>query len=327
MFNMPDMGTVDRNRFEVARRLDPRKFMVSAFANAHHLPDHIVPIPPSDKVNALSKVLSSNPDIVHTRAWPRCLMVRYLIRLRKPRSKHILTLHGMPEGRRNWLWGKKLASDADVVTCVSKDTANSAKIEYNVDSIVIYNGIDTQSFRPKKHYNERLQILFVGRFVEWKKPHYVIKLAEKFPQCDFVMYGRGSPSSLITKASKLKNAKVKLPVPHEKMRSIYANSDILLFPRIREGFSNVILEASACGLPIVCFNTSSFPEIVQHNKSGLLSNNFSEMKEHLEYLICNEEVRRKFSENARKNALEFDWEMIAPKWARLFEQVVGQEII
>ena len=47
------------------------------------------------------------------------------------------------------------------------------------------------------------------------------------------------------------------------------------------------------------------------------------MKEHLEYLIGNEEVRRKFSENARKKALEFDWEMIAPKWAKLFEQAVS----
>jgi glycosyltransferase involved in cell wall biosynthesis len=320
MFYMPSPGTIDRNRLEVAKRLDPRKFKVSAFANTTDFPSHIAPIRSSNKLNAVAKILSFNPDIIHTRTWPRCLIMRYLIKVRERKSKHVLTLHGMPE--ENWLWGKKLAEDADIVTCVSRNTANLAKREYGVDSIVIYNGIDTSFFAPKEHHNERPQILFVGRYVGFKGSDLVVQLAKYFPECDFVMYGRGESSSLVANAAKLKNVKVNAPVPHEKMTSVYANSDILLFPSVREGFSNVILEALACGLPIVCFDTSSFREAVEHDKSGLLSNSLSEMKEHLEYLIGDEEARREFSGNARKRALEFDWNLIAPQWSKLFEQVV-----
>jgi glycosyltransferase involved in cell wall biosynthesis len=317
MFYMPNPGTIDRNRFEVARRLDPRKFKVSAFANAYDFPNHIMPIPPTNKVDALLKIFSFNPDIIHTRAWPRCLIMRHLIRLRNLRCKHILTLHGMPEG--NFQWGKLLARDADLVTCVSKNTADLAKREYGVDSTVIYDGVDTEFFRPKEHHNERLRILFVGRYVEFKKPHYVIKLAKYFPECDFVLYGGGDSSPLTAEASKLNNVTVNPPVPHERMPSIYANSDVFLFPSMREGFSNVVLEALACGVPVVCFNTSSFSEIIRHSRSGLLANNMSEMRKHLQYLIEDEEARREFSTEARKEALQFDWEAIAPKWADLFE--------
>jgi glycosyltransferase involved in cell wall biosynthesis len=212
--------------------------------------------------------------------------------------------------------------DADVVRAVSKNTAQIVERQYNVDSIVIHDGIDTRVFEPRKHYNERLQILFTGRYVEFKHPHYVVKLAKYFPQCDFVLYGSGDlRNSLVAGASKLKNVEVNSPVLHERLPSIYANSDIFLFPSVVEGWSTVVLEALACGLPVVCFNTSSLPELVQHGKSGLLANNFREMREHLEYLTENEEARREFSRNARSRALEFDWDVIAQKWAKLFEQV------
>jgi len=326
----PDTCVIDRNRYEVAKRLSSKNFAVCAFGNRSsevRPPDHINLIHPTNRIDTISQVFSFDPNIIHTRAWPRCLIMRYLIRLRNPKCKHILTLYSVPftflstsEGL--YKWGKFLAMDADVVRVVSKNTAQIVERQYNVDSIVIHDGIDTRVFEPRKHCNERLQILFIGRYVEFKHPHYVVKLAKYFPRCDFVLYGSGDlRNSLVAGASKLKNVEVNSPVPHERLPSIYANSDIFLFPSVIEGWSTVVLEALACGLPVVCFNTSSLPELVQHGKSGLLANNFREMREHLEYLTENEEARREFSRNARSRALEFDWDLIAQKWAKLFEQV------
>jgi glycosyltransferase involved in cell wall biosynthesis len=51
---------------------------------------------------------------------------------------------------------------------------------------------------------------------------------------------------------------------------LYNNSDALLFPSRLEGLSFVLLEAMACGLPVIAARASSMPEVVVHDKTGFL---------------------------------------------------------
>jgi len=320
--SFPDSNVVDRNRYEVAKRL-PRKFEVCAFGDGSTLENSVKTICPRNRFDTVKKILAFNPDIFHSRCRSRSLIIRQFIRLRNPRCKHVFTLHGMPE-RWAHKWGKIMSKEADVVTCVSNDTARQAREQYHINCKVIPEGTNINIFKPKKHHNERLQILFVGRYVHYKHPDYVVEMAKRFPQCDFVLYGEGPLRKALTiEASKLKNVKVNRHMPYEKMPSVYIRSDIFLFPSVFEGFGMVVLEALACGLPVVCFNRASLPYIVQHGKSGLLANNLREMKEHLGYLIEDGDARRRFSKGARERALEFDCDIIAQKWAKLFEQVAG----
>jgi glycosyltransferase involved in cell wall biosynthesis len=326
---------------EVAKRLDPKKFRVYAFSTERldkgDLPSHITPVvlpswsssmkslaTISKGILLLPKILSIPPGIIHTIADPPVLPLRGIRRMSDFKGKHIVTIHGVPFNRRqNYIVGKLLCRDADVVTSVSKHTAQDVKRYYNVDSRVIYNGVDTRFFVPKQHHNDRLKILFVGRFRKIKRPWYVINLAKEFPQCDFYLFGNPYPLGpmLEEMSSGLKNVFIKDFIPHKMLKEIYCCSDVFLFPSVSEGFSLAVLEAMASGLPIICSNSGSLPELVENGKEGLLFNNYKEAKENLSYLIEDENIRKTFSKNAREKALKFDWDIIAKQYSVLYEEI------
>jgi len=57
---------------------------------------------------------------------------------------------------------------------------------------------------------------------------------------------------------------------NDDMPALYRDSDILIFPSVREGFGLVPAEAMACGLPVVATNCSSLPELIDNGKGGFL---------------------------------------------------------
>jgi glycosyltransferase involved in cell wall biosynthesis len=93
-----------------------------------------------------------------------------------------------------------------------------------------------------------------------------------------------------------------LPYTNDKkvIAAAYSACDILAYPALAESFGLVPLEAQACGLPVVAFCTGAIPEVVYHNKTGLLvePNNTRQFTLALEKLICDDGQRKTLSANA-----------------------------
>lgn len=342
---------IDRNRESISLRLDPTKFQVIAMANRSDFPEHIKIINTQsgkfNKVKSYLKISFTEADIIHTRGWPESVVIIKLWKIKNPHGRHVCSVHGLPDKKINYHAEKWLTRNAEVVHCVSKFTANQVKAEYGVESVVIYNGIDTKLFKPVEHYNERIKILFVGSYVERKKPQYVIELAKKFPNCDFIMYGGHSDSYLFERISKtarkLNNLTVNTAISWYNLMKVFQTSDIFVFPSLHEGFANVLVEATACGNPVVAFNTASSHEIISHGENGLLSDlifkkgdmndlkalNFSkieidlkDMIKNLQYVIEDEKARKEMGKKGRRRALEFDWDIIVKQYTDLYEEIV-----
>ena len=140
-----------------------------------------------------------------------------------------------------------------------------------IESVIDYNGIDHEKFRPRDRTEacrqlgldpERRRILYVGNLLPVKGPAVLAHAAEQLQDIDVIFVGSG-PEKIT--AGQCVGAR-----PHEEIPSWMNASDVLCLPSLNEGLPNVALEAMACGLPVVASRVGGVPEIVQEGVNGFL---------------------------------------------------------
>jgi glycosyltransferase involved in cell wall biosynthesis len=100
--------------------------------------------------------------------------------------------------------------------------------------------------------------------------------------------------------------------------------DLYVCSSVKEGFPYVLLEAMYAGLPIVSTNVGGIPDMIRHNKNGLLveSKNPDQLAERILKLFANHDLRIKLGENAKKTVLEkFKLEHMIAKTVNVYESL------
>lgn len=177
---------------------------------------------------------------------------------------------------------------------------------FNANDIhVIYNGIniqkelDAQIVEHKIRENNEIIIGNVGRLVDQKGQDYLVEIAvllkQKGINFKIVIVGEGK------KETELRYLVRKANVTSNFMFVGFANNvinivnqfDIFVLPSRYEGFGFAIVEAMVCKKPVVAFNISSNPEIIDDNKTGFLVNAFNvhHFANKIELLINNAQLR------------------------------------
>lgn len=114
--------------------------------------------------------------------------------------------------------------------------------------------------------------------------------------------------------------------PVEDVVKVYQDSSIFVLSSRFEGFGMVLVEAMACGLPVVSFDCPAGPdEIITDGVDGLLvpSGDVHALAEKLMVLMSDENLRRRLGQQARQTAQRYDMATLADQWITLFEKVKG----
>ena len=111
-------------------------------------------------------------------------------------------------------------------------------------------------------------------------------------------------------------------VPHKELQPVYAAADALVLASSREGWPNVLLEAMACGTPVVASNIWGNPEVVSRPESGIL------MRERTAVGVA-EGVKALFSRypdraETRRYAEQYSWDATTQGQIRLFRQIIDE---
>lgn len=116
--------------------------------------------------------------------------------------------------------------------------------------------------------------------------------------------------------------------PITEVKREYLQSSLFVLPSRYEGFGLVLIEAMACGLPVVSFDCENGPRnIICDGQNGFLVQPFDvdAFAERLLMLICDEELRHKMGAEARQSSRQYQIEDIALRWKSLFEEVMGEQ--
>lgn len=199
------------------------------------------------------------------------------------------------------------------------------------NTTVIYNPL---SFFPDEQSTcENKVILSVGRHARQKGFERLIEawgiISKKHPEWRLKIVGAGSTDYLQARIHDLdiKNSCI-LQDRTSNIKEEYLNSSIYALSSRYEGLPMVLLEAMACGVPMVSFTCPCGPkDIIKEGENGLLveDGNITELANKLSYLIENDKLRKEMGMNARSDAKNFLPEVIMPQWIELFDSLLSKK--
>ena len=232
----------------------------------------------------------------------------------------------------------------DRIVCVSENVAHVLQKD-GVSShklTVIHSGIDIERFRnkPTAGLRNELQIpedhLVVGTvaaLVGHKDYPTLLRAAaqviHKWPKVTFCAVGDGEERArLMAMAQKLKlSSRFRFVGFRTDLERFYNLFDLFVMSSHMEGLGTAILDAMACGLPVVATRAGGIPEIVGHQSNGLLvpPKDPPALAQAILELLQNVDLRVALAKRARQSVKKFSYQTMVQKHIQLYQQVLAAD--
>jgi len=194
---------------------------------------------------------------------------------------------------------------------------------------VIYNGADLKSYYPSTEKKEHI-IFWIGRMQKYKGPIEACKILElirkDFPTIRLVMAGDGPYRKNVEKYAKEKSLPIEFLGFIEKEDKInwLQKSSIHLQSSYKEGWGLTVIEANACGCPVVANNTAGLCDSCKDEENGLLYryNDIDDAAQKIRNILNNESLSKTLVENGLKRASSFSWKKNCKEIADLLKKII-----
>jgi glycosyltransferase involved in cell wall biosynthesis len=232
---------------------------------------------------------------------------------------------------------------ADAIIAVSGQTRRDLIELYNVPAAkihVIYQGID-ERFAPigpagidtvRQRYGiERPYWLMVGTLEPRKNHAAALRAlarlkANGFPHCLVVAGGAGwlfDPiRTLVGELGLSDDVIFTGRVPDADLPALYSGADCFLMPSLYEGFGFPVLEAMACGTPVVCSNSSSLPEVAGDAALMVDPEDDGALAAAVGRLLAEPDLRSQLRQRGEQQAAGFRWQECAAQTVQVYAAVV-----
>ena len=288
------------------------------------------------------------PDIIHAHST-YIIFNRVIKKLRlsaKLEIPVIVTIHGLPksiilpDGRESTDYDEFASDfDFDLVLAVSENVAEALrkylKSEIHDRIRVVYSGIDLSTFRPLPDVEKEWDVAFMGRLEAMKAvdlfPEMLSILRARFPGLKMMMTGEGSLKSWLLKEFEKRNVSsmvdYKGVVETDDVPLLLNKSRIFLYPSRQEPFGLSIIEAMACGAPVITTNVFGPSEIISPDYDGIAvpPDDVNALADAVDSLLSDRELREKIAKNALKSAQKYDIREYAKQLLTLYQDLIEKQ--
>ena len=209
---------------------------------------------------------------------------------------------------------------------------------------VVPEGVDTRIFHPAKDSQSLTKwrvrtfgsdtpfVAYVGKPVERHNLSALIKAfgqikKKKFPHKLLIVGAElagASPFRQVIATENLSKDVIVLGyVPHAEMPLVYNSADLLVYPSSYEGFGMPVLEAMACGTPVIALNNTSLPEFAAGVALLLDDAEVRTLQQGIETVLSDPTLRHRMSEDGPKRTGRYDWRIIARSYLNLMLAIVN----
>lgn len=199
-------------------------------------------------------------------------------------------------------------------------------------SLTIRNGVDLARFSPLDPQAARqslglraedLVLLSVGHLIERKGHHLAIELLLHQPNACLLVVGsgplRGELEALARRLGVAERVRFEGQQPNERLQTYYSAANVLVLASSFEGWANVLLEAMACGTPVVATRVNGTPEVVTQAVAGRMA----DVRDVPHLLAALRDLLAHFPDRSavRRYAEAFSWEETTRLQCELFQQI------
>jgi glycosyltransferase involved in cell wall biosynthesis len=278
-------------------------------------------------LTALPALIRQRYDIIHIQK-PYDLLPA-LIAGRLSGAKVILGCHGEDFYRGDQWLARRVAG---AVSC-SRFNADTVMRRYPIDVEVVYNGIDTTLFHPKPMpsttTSPMLRLLFVGRLQPWKGVDTAVRAVAQSPMVTLTIAGDGVHRAELEALVEQLNVRERVhflgSVERNHMPDLMHQHDLLVATsHASETFGIGLVEAQACGLPVIASRFGGFVEVVNDGQTGLFftPRDHHDLARQIRVLHQDRDLRARMAAAAPAWAAQFAWPRVTDHIETYYQQVL-----
>src|SRR5215204_4199038 len=175
------------------------------------------------------------------------------------------------------------------------------------------------------------RVVFVGRLAPQKGVSTLVEAAGllKDPSAQVLLVGDGPERPKLEREAKRIGVGGRLHFvgffAHDRLPAVLAHADLLVLPSLYEELGTGLLEAMQAALPIVASRTGGIPDVIEDGINGLLvpPGEPEALAHAINHLLADRDLARRLSEGARERAKDYDWEVLAERVLRVYQDVTA----